>query len=61
MGLDWLRYGKARKSKGKEQQRKEMISNGTVTRGQVQKSNGKETTRLVRQGNRKARFRLGTE
>lgn len=36
-----------------------MISKGTATRGQVQKSKGKVKTRLVRQGNRKARFRHG--
>ena len=32
----------------------EMVSNGTVTRGQVQKSNGKEKTRLVKQRKRDA-------
>ena len=31
-----------------------MVSNGTVTRGQVKKSNGKVTTRLVWQGKRHA-------
>ena len=66
MGLDWLRYGKARKSKGKERPRsakarwvkmrkgEEMVSNGKVARGQVKKSNGKVTTRLVWQGKRNA-------
>lgn len=33
----------------------------TATRGQVQKSNGKVTPRLVRQGNRKALIRQGNE
>ena len=66
MGLDWLRYGKVKKrlellwkSTDAQRQRKvetckgeEMISNGKVARGQVKKSNGKVTTRLVWQGKR---------
>lgn len=39
----------------------EMVSNGKVKRGQVQKSNGKVKKRIVRQGNRKALIRQGNE
>lgn len=39
-------------TEGKHSDSEEMFSNGTVARGQVKKSNGKVTTRLVWQGKR---------
>ena len=39
-------------TEGKHSDSEEMFSNGKVARGQVKKSNGKVTTRLVWQGKR---------
>lgn len=50
----WKSTDAQRQRKAKIRKGEEMVSNGTVTRGQVQKSNGKVTNRLVWQWKRDA-------